>query len=229
MDYGLIRMNSQEIKLEKNWKHFNEIHLREKSQNSDEDLTYLGRKFYDPNNPPFIATIVRVNATLWENIQKIQANMDKTDSRQTFFHPNYFHITLNEFGWADQLDITQVSNKLRKILEDIYQFDIKIRGINCFEKILFAQVFDEKQVLESIFNKTHEEFPFLERHFPDYIPHISLVRIETSEARDLIKLIYEKYRDIEIGTMKVEEIQLLAVRPYLTVGRIEIIEKIKLE
>ena len=81
---------------------------------------------------------------------------------------------------------------------------------------------------KSILNRIFEEFPYLEKYFPFYLPHISLVRIETTEARNIIRLINERYRDIEIGAMNVDEIQVVAARPYLSVGRIEILERIKL-
>ncbi|OLS29448.1 MAG: hypothetical protein HeimAB125_22600 [Candidatus Heimdallarchaeota archaeon AB_125] len=118
---------------------------------------------------------------------------------------------------------------MTKIAGNFSPFDLEIRGINCFERIIFAQVFDTKQYLESIFNKIFEEYPHLEKYFPFYIPHISLARIETTEARNIIREINKKYRDVKIGSMRVDGIQIVAVRPYLSTGRIEIREQIKLK
>ena len=42
-------------------------------------------------------------------------------------------------------------------------------------------------------------------------------------------LIEDKYRGKEIGQTNVDEIHIVRVRPYLTVGRIETIETIKLK
>jgi 2'-5' RNA ligase len=221
-------VNSQESILQKNWENYSEKLAKERLPFSDETLMYQGRKFYNPENPPFLATIVKISSTLWEKLQNVQADLNILDNRQTYFHPNYFHITLNELGWADHVDIDESIDKLTEICKGIQPFQTTIQGINCFERIIFAQVFDEEKTLEAIFNKSIEKFPHLERHFPNYIPHISLVKIDTIEAKDIIQLISENFRNIKIGTMHVSAIHLVAARPYLSVGRIETIAKIPL-
>ena len=75
----------------------------------------------------------------------------------------------------------------------------------------------------------HNQFPFIPKNYPVYIPHISITEIMTNEAKDLIEKIEQKYRETLIGTMIVDEIQIVAWRPYLTVGAIEIIESITLK
>jgi 2'-5' RNA ligase len=222
-------IKTQEEIYEKNWDHYSKIMLEDRFRLFKDRVIYSGRKLYSKRNPPLIASIVEVSSTLWKKLQQIQASFDRIDSRHTFFHPVYFHITLNTFGWEDQVDITDIKKKITKIVSKIPPFNLEIKGVNCFERIIFAQVFDEKQILESIFTKTFEEFPDLEKYFPFYIPHISLVRIETTEARKIIRVINEKYRDINIGEIRVEEIQIVAARPYLSVGRTEILKKIKLK
>ena len=221
-------IKSQEELFEKNWEHYSKIMLEDRVPLFDDGVIYSGRKLYDRNNPPFIASIVNVSHSLWKNLQQIQAAFDRIDSRHTYFHPIYFHITLKEFGWEDQVEIQDIIEKMTKIAGNFSPFDLEIRGINCFERIIFAQVFDTKQYLESIFNKIFEEYPHLEKYFPFYIPHISLARIETTEARNIIREINKKYKNVKIGSMRVDEIQIVAARPYLSAGRIEIREQIKL-
>jgi len=221
-------IKSQEELFEKNWEHYSKILLEDRVPLFDDSVIYSGKKLYDKNNPPFLASIVKVPHSLCENLQQIQAAFDRIDRRHTYFHHIYFHITLKEFGWEDQVEIKEISEKMTRVANNFSPFELEIKGINCFERIIFAQVFDKNQVLESIFNKIFEEFPHLEKYFPFYIPHISLARIETTEARNLIHVINEKYRNIEIGFMRVEDIQIVAARPYLTVGRIDIREKISL-
>ncbi len=222
-------IKAQEELFEKNWEHYSKIMLEDRVPLFDDNVIYSGRKLYDKNNPPFLASIVKVSPKLWENLQQIQAEFDRIDSRHTYFHPIYYHITLKEFGWEDQVDLKEITEKMTKILSDFPPFNLEIRGINCFERIIFAQVFDKKKYLESIFNKIFEEFPHLEKYFPFYLPHVSLTRIETTEARNIISKINEKYREVNIGSMKVEKIQIVSARPYLSVGRIEIKEHIELK
>ncbi len=221
-------MDTYEDELAKNWNNYSRVMKKERPKFVDSEIEYNGRKFYDKNNPPFIASIVKVSDTLWQNLQLIQADLEIIDNRQTFFHPNYFHITLNEFGWQDQVEIKLISGKMRNLTNNISPFELEIRGINCFERIVYAQVFDKKRNLEAIFNKCIQTFPGLKKNFPSYIPHISLIKIDTTEARDMIEVIEKKYRNIEIGKILVKEIQIVAARPYLTAGRIVTFEKIQL-
>jgi hypothetical protein len=60
------------------------------------------------------------------------------------------------------------------------------------------------------------------------VPHVSIVNMLTNEARDLITLIEDKYRENTIGEAKVDTIHTVKARPYLTVGRIETIKAIPL-
>lgn len=221
-------IKAQEELFEKNWEHYSKIMLEDRIPRFEDSVIYMGRKLYEKSNPPFIAAGVNISNSLWKNLQEIQAVFNRVDYRQTYFHPIYFHVTLKEFGWEDKVDIQEIIKKMKKITKGYSSFNIDIRGINCFERVVFAQVFDTGQYLESILNRIFEEFPYLEKYFPFYLPHISLVRIETTEARNIIRLINERYRDIEIGAMNVDEIQVVAARPYLSVGRIEILERIKL-
>ena len=222
-------INSQEELFEKNWEHYSKILLEDRVPLFDDNVIYSGRKLYDKTNPPFLASIVKVSHSLCENLQQIQAVFDRIDHRHTYFHPIFFHITLKEFGWEDQVEIKELKERMTKVTSSFSPFDIEIKGINCFERIIFAQVFDKNQFLESIFNKIFEEFPHLEKYFPFYLPHISLARIETTEARNIIHVITDKYRKVKIGTLRVDEIQIVAARPYLTVGRIEVRDKIELK
>ena len=212
----------------RNWNKYSRIIREGLIPPMDENFVWLGKKVYDKTNPPFLASIVKVDSSLWKKIQQIQADIDRIDSRQEFFHPAYFHITLSEFGWKDQVDYNKIKQKMEDILLDFSPFKLEIRGLNCFERIIYVQVFDKKQVLRSIYYRMLEEFPFLEKRFPEYVPHISMVRINTEEAKDVIDQVEQKYREVSIGEMIVNNIQIVSVRPYLSVGRISTEDRIVL-
>lgn len=192
----------------------------------DDNYVWLGKKVNERTNPPFLASIVKVDSSLWKKIQQIQSDIERIDSSQEFFHPLYFHITLSEFGWKDQVDYNKIKQKIEDIVIDFPPFNLKIKGLNCFERIIYAQVFDKNGVLRSIYYRMLEEFSFLEKRFPEYIPHISIVRIKTEEAKDVIEQVENKYRETNIGEMMVDNIQIVSVRPYLSVGRIKTEDKI---
>ncbi|MHA1419069.1 MAG: 2'-5' RNA ligase family protein [Candidatus Heimdallarchaeaceae archaeon] len=209
----------------RNWSKYSKIIRESLIPPRDENHIWLGKKINERTNPPFLASIVKVDSSLWKKIQQIQSDIDRIDSRQEFFHSTYFHITLSEFGWKDQVDYNKIKQKMEDVLLDFSPFKLEIRGLNCFERIIYAQVFDKKQVLRSIYYRMLEEFPFLEKRFPEYIPHISMVRINTEEAKDVIDQVEQKYREVSIGEMLVNNVQIVSVRPYLSVGRIKTEDK----
>jgi len=192
----------------------------------DKNYVWLGKNVNEKTNPPFLAIIIKVDSNLWKKIQEIQADIERIDSRQEFFHPIYFHITLSEFGWKDQVDYNKIKQKIEDIFLDFSPFNLEIKGVNCFERIIYAQVFDKDRVLQSIYYRMLEEFPFLEKRFPEYIPHVSIVRITSEEAKDVINHVEHRYREVNIGEMLVDNIQIVSVRPYLSVGRIKTEDKI---
>ncbi len=210
----------------RNWNKYSRIIREGLIPPMDENYVWLGKKVNERTNPPFLASIVKVDSILWKKIQQIQSDIERIDSRHEFFHPIYFHITLSEFGWSDQVDYNKIKRKMEDIFLDFSPFNLEIKGLNCFERIIYAQVFDKKRVLRSIYFRMLEEFPFLEKRFPEYIPHISIIRISTEEAKDVINKVEHRYREVNIGEMLVDNIQIVSVRPYLSVGRIKTEDKI---
>ncbi len=209
----------------RNWNKYSRIIREGLIPPLDDNYIWLGKRVHDRTNPPFLASVVKVDSSLWKKIQEIQADIERVDSRHEFFHPTYFHITLSEFGWKDQVDYNKIKQKMEDILLDFSPFHMKIKGLNCFERIIYAQVFDRNQVLRSIYYRMLEEFPFLEKRFPEYVPHISIVKIKTEGAKDVIDQVEQKYREVSIGEMLVDNIQIVSVRPYLSVGMIKTEDK----
>jgi 2'-5' RNA ligase len=151
--------------------------------------------------------------------------LERKDPRQLYFHPIYFHITLNELGWQDQLNLEEITTKMKEILTNIEPFILEVKGLNCFNYMIFAQVFDGEEIIFKIDELMHRHFSFIKPRFRTKIPHISITEIKTKEGKNLIELIEKKYRKIEIGEMDVKEIQIVAARPYLTVGALEVVER----
>ncbi len=210
----------------RNWNKYSQIIREGLIPPIEKNYLWLGKKVNERTNPPFLASVVKVDSSLWKKIQEIQADIEIIDSRQEFFHPTYFHTTLGEFGWKDQVDYNKIKQKMEDIVLDFTPFELKIKGLNCFERIIYAQVFDKNRILRSIYYRMLEEFPFLEKRFPEYIPHVSIVKINTEEAKDVIDQVEHKYREVVIGETMVDNIQIVSVRPYLSVGRIKTEDKI---
>ncbi len=190
---------------------------------------FHGRKMYDDNNPPFLAAVFMIPSTVWEPIQLIQADLERTDPRQKFHQPNFFHITLEEYGWEDQIDLGDILRIMKKLLAHYSSFEIQLKGLNCFLRTIYLQVFDKSQNLLKIYKEIHQRFPNLKEDHPEYIPHVTIAEILTDEARSLLTLIEKKYRAKEISRIKLDKIHIVRARPYLTVGRIETIDTISLK
>ncbi|MHA2332571.1 MAG: 2'-5' RNA ligase family protein [Candidatus Hodarchaeales archaeon] len=190
---------------------------------------WYGRNWADKNNPPFIAVVFKIPLILWEPIQQIQADLEKTDYRQKYHFPSYFHVTLEEYGWEDKIDYEKMLVNTEKLLSNCSPFTVYLKGLNCFARTIFIQVFDLSKGFSRIYGKIHEEFPHLVADHPEYIPHVSIADILTNEARDLMTLVENKYREYEIGTITVDRLHVVRARPYLTVGRIEIINTVYLD
>ncbi|MFX1250013.1 MAG: 2'-5' RNA ligase family protein [Promethearchaeota archaeon] len=189
---------------------------------------FYGRNLYDKNNPPFLAAVFMIPSTLWESIQLIQVDLEQADPRQKYHQPSFFHITLEEYGWEDQVDLGEVLQIMKKMLANYSSFEIQLKGLNCFPRTIYIQVFDASQSLFRIYKDIHKKFPNLKEEYPDYIPHVTIADILTDEARSLLTLIQKNYRIKEIGQIKVDRIHIVKAISYLSVGRIETIKTIKL-
>jgi 2'-5' RNA ligase len=194
-----------------------------------ESFVWYGRDWIRSDNPPFLAAVFKIPSTLWEPIQLIQAELERSDPRQKYHHPNYFNITLREYRWEDKVDLRETLRIMRKMLSFYSPFEIQLKGLNCFSRTIIVQVFDSSQSLLRMYKDIHREFPSLEEEPFEYVPHVAIAGIVTDEARNLLTLIEEKYREKEIGQIKVDRIHMVRARPYLTVGRIETIETIRLK
>jgi 2'-5' RNA ligase len=210
------------------WKKYSVPIKKGKLDPYKESFVWYGRDWIDRSNPPFLAAVFKVPSILWEPIQTIQADLERIDARQRYHCPNYFHVTLEEYGWEDQVNAREIIKIMKKILPGYSPFEIQLRGLNCFSRTVFIQVFDKSQNLRRMYKDIHTEFPNLtEEHF-QYVPHVSIVDILTNEARDLMTVIKNTYREKTIGEVTVDTIHIVKARPYLSVGRIETIEIIPL-
>ena len=196
------------------------------TQPQEEKTMFYGRRLYDKDNPGFIAVVFKIPPEIWESIQLIQAKFEKMDPNHQYHHANYFHITIEELGWEDQVDLNQMNDEIEEVVSGCYPFKIKLKGLNCFLKTIFIQVVDQTNSLQRIFEAIHKRLPHLIEKPFDYVPHISIIRISTKEAPTLVDLIERKYRHKSIGELSVDQIHIVRAWPYLTVGRIETLKTI---
>jgi 2'-5' RNA ligase len=224
-----LSLKKQRAVYRKIWDKYSSLIKQGKLKPRRESFVWYGRDWIRSDNPPFLAAVFKIPSTLWAPVQLIQANLERSDPRQKYHHPNYFHITLREYGWEDKVDLRETLRIMRKMLSFYSPFKIQLKGLNCFSRTIIVQVFDSTQNLLSMYKDIRRGFPSLEEGPFEYVPHVSIADIMTDEAHNLLTLIKEKYREKEIGQIKVDGIHIVRARPYLTVGRIETIETIRLK
>ncbi len=198
------------------------------SQSQEEKTMFYGRKIYNKDNPAFYAVVFKIPPEIWEPIQLIQAEFEKMDPNQQYHHANFFHITLEELGWEDQVDLDQMNDGIEEVVSGCYPFKIELKGLNCFLRTIFIQVVDQTNSLQRIFEAIHKKLPYLIEKPFDYVPHISIIRTLTKGAPTLVDLIERKYRHKLIGELSVNQIHIVRALSYLTVGRIEMLKTILL-
>ncbi|MFX0123357.1 MAG: 2'-5' RNA ligase family protein [Candidatus Hodarchaeota archaeon] len=210
------------------WEKYSPIIRKGQIDHSQEEETmFYGRRLYNKDNPAFLAVVFKIpSEMIWEPIQLIQAKFEKVDPNQQYHHANYFHITLEELGWEDQVDLDQISDEIEEIVSSYNPFEVKLKGLNCFLMTIFIQVVDQTNSFQRIFEAIHKRFPHLIEKPFDYVPHISIIRILTKGAPTLISLIEKKYRREIIGELSIDQIHIVRAWPYLTVGRIEVVKTI---
>ena len=224
-----LSLNKQRAVYQKIWDKYSSQIKQGKLKPRRKSFVWYGRDWIRSDNPPFLAAVFKIPSTSWAPIQLIQANLERSDPRQKYHHPNYFHITLKEYGWEDKVDLRETLRIMRKMLSFYSPFEIQLKGLNCFSRAIIVQVFDRSQSLPRMYKDIRRGFPSLEEDPFEYVPHVAIADIVTDEARNLLTLIEERYREKEIGPIKVDGIHIVRARPYLTVGRIETIETIRLK
>ena len=203
------------------WRKYSSPIMDGKFEPLEESFTWHGREWANQNNPPFLACVFKMPSEFWEPIQLVQAELERTDLRQRYYQPNYFHVTLEEYGWEDEVSFEHIAETMREMLSGYRPFTIELKGLNCFSRTLFVKVFDRSRSFSGMYKDIHKRFPNSKKEHPEYIPHLAVADVVTDEARDLIALIEKRYREERIGQVNVDRIHIVRARPYLTVGRVE--------
>lgn len=128
----------------------------------------------------------------------------------------------------DSSIVEEYSLIARDILNDFTPLKIKIKGLNHFPNVIFAQVFSLDGKLFELHNKLFKTLPSISPEFSgeNYIPHIAVVPQFKIIPEKLFKAI-EKYKDEDFGEFVVDKIE-LAKWKYPPRGEREIMETFSL-
>ncbi len=144
-----------------------------------------------------------------KNIEKAIEELKKLPLKCKFVEERNFHICLSFLGEVKEKEIEKICENLDSIALGFKPFDVIIKEIKLipsekFLRVIALNVIDESRRIET-----------LRKEIVNIIggdskpPHITLCRVKTIEKKDFTLKKLEEMKNIEIGRMKIEKIQLI--------------------
>jgi len=156
---------------------------------------------------------------LIEKIVEVQSRLS-TISCVAQFPKDYFHISVSGLGFLAKSEeyeddilienLQRIINQAKEVLQPFSRFDVFLSRLNIFPDVVFVEVHDGGRI-EQIFRRLQAIPEVRKRKFgyPNFLPHISIMRFRKDE--DFTRLIsyLEELRDTEFGKMTVNSIELV--------------------
>ena len=128
--------------------------------------------------------------------------------------PENVHITIKFLGETDEGIIERIEEIMKSAVENIGQFDIKLKGSGFFPNEKYIRVIwigiENINKTSSIAKKIDQQLSNLgfEKEKRGFSAHLTIARVKSAKNKDNLMKIIEKYRDIEFGTFNVNSIKL---------------------
>ena len=124
------------------------------------------------------------------------------------------HITLKFLGDTEEQYIDKIEEMIKKSVEGIESFEIKLIGAGVFPnssyiKVMWIGIKDNGELskISSNINEKLTELGF-EKEKRGFSPHLTIARVRSARNKEKLIEIVEKYREIEFTTVKVDSIEL---------------------
>ncbi len=158
---------------------------------------------------------VDLDPSLRRKIETLQKELAGLDTK--LVEPENLHFTLKFLGEVDEALVNKVKELLRSLTADHEPFGINIAGAGAFPSEKFVRVVwigakpkEAEAVKHSLTNlqaATNEAFAGLfKKEKP--APHLTIARVRSQKHLPEILGFINRHRDIEIGSMPVNEIKL---------------------
>jgi 2'-5' RNA ligase len=180
---------------------------------------------------PHAAVLVRIKPSLWMPVQKLQGSLEEIEPDHEYLHPLVFHLSLKYCGnFDDEISeeiIPDVADACRRVLTEFHPFEVTLKGLNVFCGCVFIQVFSPDGTLYKLHNALQDELKKIAMECPkvqgkNFIPHVTIVTLN-HRPNEMFKAL-RKYRDVKIGEMIVDTVELVKGIPHLTINRIKTYE-----
>ena len=180
---------------------------------------------------PHAAVLVRIKPSLWMPVQKLQGSLEEIEPDHEYLHPLVFHLSLKYCGnFDDEISeeiIPDVADACRRVLTEFHPFEVTLKGLNVFCGCVFIQVFSPDGTLYKLHNALQDELMKIAMECPkvqgkNFILHVTIVTLN-HRPNEMFKAL-RKYRDVKIGEMIVDTVELVKGIPHLTINRIKTYE-----
>lgn len=158
---------------------------------------------------------VDLDPKLRQKVEELQKELAGLDTK--LVEPHNLHFTLKFLGELDEGFVNKVNTKLEAVASSYSPFTVDVQGIGVFPNENFIRVVwlgaQSAAVQNASFSLTNLQISVNESLaglFKKEKPssHLTIARVRSQNYRKAIIEFLEKYKNIEIGTMNVEEIKL---------------------
>lgn len=146
-------------------------------------------------------------------INRIVKQFKQIDTRIKYVELMNLHLTLKFFGEIDSEGLKSLENKIANVVSEFKPFNVKIKGCGAFPnnnhiKVIWIGI-DEDSIIKELHDKLDSEFVKLgfdkDKRFST---HLTIGRMKSAKNKNQVKSVIEKFSDIEIGDMTVNNIVL---------------------
>ena len=132
-------------------------------------------------------------------------------SKLKWVRPENIHLTLKFFGEVTEIQTAQICALVHNVIDSHHRFEIDLKGTGCFgspARVFWAGI-EGNEMLSSL--QKDIEQSMINAGFPaeqkDFTSHLTLCRIKSFDAGEMIRKLADNYSDIEFGTSKVNAVR----------------------
>ena len=144
-------------------------------------------------------------------INKVIKEFKEIDTKIKYVDLLNLHLTLKFFGDIDVGGLNVLENAISAVIKDFKPFDINIKGCGAFPnndhiKVIWVGI-DDDSILKEMHDKLDAEFAKLDfDKDKKFSSHLTIGRMKSAKNKNKVKSVIEEFSDVEIGTMKVNNI-----------------------
>ena len=156
---------------------------------------------------------IKINKKLLPKLFLIKKELQKSGAILKFVEPENLHLTLKFFGDICDSKINEIKKEMKKNIEKVKPFVIKIENIDFFSnrnfiKVIWVGVSDEKQRFFELQNEINKALISIGLEPEKNIPHLTICRIKRQDNKENLLKILNILKNENIGEMTVNEVYL---------------------